>query len=67
MGFLADLFTLAKETPDERRQREREGRVITRHKAKQPAAPTSHPDDHYGFSGMDKWSQKRSQSPRGRK
>lgn len=56
MGFLKDLFTLAKETPDERRIREREGRVIAKRKAK--TAPTEHPDDHYGFAGLDAYNAK---------
>lgn len=62
MGFFTDLFTLAKETPDQRRKREREGRVISKPKpqaAGHPNSPyerfppTSHPDDHYGFEGLD--------------
>lgn len=55
MGFFSDLVTLVKETPDQRRKREREGRVVTKPKpqaaghANSPFErfpPTSHPDDH---------------------
>lgn len=51
MGFLRDLITLAKETPDERRKRESQGRVVTKTRP--------HVDDHYGFDGMNKWSEER--------
>lgn len=57
MSVLKDVWGLLTETPDERRQREREGRVVT--KRKPPPAPTNHPDDHYGFAGMDAWSEKK--------
>ena len=32
MGFFSDVWNLAKETPDDRRQRELEGRVIAKPK-----------------------------------
>lgn len=48
-NFWRDLVTLAKETPDERRMREREGRVVSKPKPASPAhvkyPPTDHPDD----------------------
>lgn len=56
MGFWKDLRTLCAETPDERRQREREGRILAKRKAK--TAPTEHPDDHYGFAGLDAYNAK---------
>ena len=53
-----NLWDLLKETPDQRKLRKRrEKRAPKRSKT----APTSHPDDHYGFDGFNAWSAKQRQ------
>ena len=65
MGALGDLWKVLTETPDDRRKREREGRVITKSKQTAKTAPTSHPDDFYGFDGLNKYSAGKSKGKRG--
>lgn len=64
MGFLSELWALASETPDEKRARLREQGAVTRRKPRYAPPPTNHPDDHYGFGGLDAYAAKK---PKGKK
>jgi len=53
-----NIWDLLKETPDQRKLRKMRERSTTKRKR---TAPTSHPDDFYGFDGLNEYSKKQRQ------
>ena len=59
MGILSDIWTIATETGDERRMREKQSGKLRKHTPRYAPKPTNHPDDHYGFEGLDEYAAKK--------
>jgi hypothetical protein len=52
-----NIWDLLKETPDERRKR----KMLEARKPKRAPKQTQHPDDHYGFDGLNAYSKRKRQ------